>query len=441
MALWSRVTLVGEQRRVDMVLPAQEPLGALMPEVLQLLGDLPQNPPQLRHLVTSTGQVLGPDVTLADSEIPDGAVLRLVRSDEPLPAPVVHEVPEVVGDALQGHLWRWGTSAIRWSATCTLMALAFAVGLIATNELRDGLGVAVAGGIAGLLLVAGIALGVTWREPLGTALSLAGGTVAGLVFWVAADVYDWDDWARWSGLAFTASVLLTLLGLSSPLGRGGLIGGGVATALALAGTVGPALGLSTARTGAVLAVTCVLLLSVLLRTALMLSGLTSLDDRRGEGAPVTRSDVMSALDSAHRSMVIATLAVAVAAVVAGLGAIAAFDGWTAALAGLLALVIASRARTFPLVLEKAGLFAAAVAIVVGLAVRWAGHVAWGPGPALGMLIAGMAIPVVVLTTAQPEHVRARLRRITNRIEAVAVVAIVPVAIGTLGTFERLLNTF
>lgn len=36
-----RVTLVGERRRVDLVLPAQEPLGALLPDVLRLLGDWP----------------------------------------------------------------------------------------------------------------------------------------------------------------------------------------------------------------------------------------------------------------------------------------------------------------------------------------------------------------------------------------------------------------
>ncbi|WP_316043280.1 EsaB/YukD family protein [Actinomadura sp. CNU-125] len=34
MSAWSRVTLVGEHRRVDMVLPAREPIGALLPDAL-----------------------------------------------------------------------------------------------------------------------------------------------------------------------------------------------------------------------------------------------------------------------------------------------------------------------------------------------------------------------------------------------------------------------
>lgn len=100
--MWSRVTLVGETRRLDMVLPSQTPVGALMPDVLELLGDRVLNPPRLRHLVTSTGEVLDPAASLADRRVPDGAILRLVHADEPLPTPVVHEVPEVVGDAIDG---------------------------------------------------------------------------------------------------------------------------------------------------------------------------------------------------------------------------------------------------------------------------------------------------------------------------------------------------
>ncbi|SEF44035.1 WXG100 protein secretion system (Wss), protein YukD [Thermomonospora echinospora] len=441
MAAWSRVTLIGEQRRIDTVLPALEPIGALMPDVLRLLGDPVHSPPRLRHLVTSTGEVLDPGATLADRRIPDGAVLRLVHSDEPLPAPVVHEVPEVVGDALDGRLWRWSPAAARWSATFAFVALTFAVGLVAGGALPVGAAPGALGGLGALLVAGGVALGVSGREPLGTALTLGGGTVGMLATWSAAGSHDWAEWARWGGPALLAAVLVALLGISSPLGRGGLIGGGVAALLTLEGTLCAALGLNAARTGAVLAVTCVIVLNLLLRAALMLSGLTSLDDRRGAGASVARGDVMAALDDAHRGMTIGTVAVAVAAAVAGLGATAAFDGWNAALAGLLALVVGSRARMFPLVLEKAALLAATVAIVVTLAVRWAEHTAWGAAPALGMLLAGLVIPAVVLASEQPEHVRARLRRSMNRIEAVAVVALVPVAFGTFGTFTRLLGTF
>ncbi|RSN43875.1 type VII secretion integral membrane protein EccD [Actinomadura sp. WAC 06369] len=441
MSAWSRVTLVGEHRRVDMVLPAREPIGALLPDVLEVLDDPVQSPPRLRHLATSTGEVLDPGTTLAERRIPDGAVLRLVRGDEPLPAPVVHEVPEVVGDALDGRLWRWGPAAMRWTATAAVAALAAAIVLV----LRAGVAgpaAASAGAAAGvLLLVCGTVAAPAGREPLGTALVLGGGAAGAVALWTAAERLDRPDWLAWTGAGLLAAALTVLLGAVSPLGRGGVVGGAVIALLAGAGGLCAAFGLDAPRIGAVLAGGCVVLLGVVLRLALALSGLTSLDDRRGEGGAVRRGDVLEAFDGAHRTMTIATAAVAVAAAVAGFGALSRFDGWTAALAGLLAVVLGGRARVFPLVVQKAALLGAAVAITVGLAVRLAGHASWGPPAALVLLAGVLAVPVAVLAAGQPEHVRARLRRAANVVEGLAVVAIVPVAIGVFGTFERLLGTF
>jgi hypothetical protein len=286
-----------------------------------------------------------------------------------------------------------------------------------------------------------MAIGVTWREPLGTALTLAGGGLASLAVWFAADAYGWQEWGRLGGLAVLAGLVTIGLGLTSPLRGGGTIGGGLALVLALTGTVSAAFGLSGARVSAVLAIAAVVVLSLLLRIALMLSGLTSLDDRRSSGATVARGDVASALVSAHRSMVIATVAVAVAVVVAGYGPSADFNGWTAALSALLATVVASRSRTFPLAIEKIALLASATWVVIDLAWSWAHAKEWAAAPAIGVLLLALMLPVVVLSAEPPEHVRARLRRIANRVEAIAVIAMLPVAIGAFGTFDRLLNTF
>ena len=441
MASWSRVTIIGDQRRVDAVLPAQEPIGALMPDVLQLLGDEVERPPRLRHLVTVTGEVLDGSATLADRHIADGTVLRLIRADEPLPAPVVHEVPEVVADSLDGHAWRWGARARRATATFSVVTLSLAIGLLVKHRLPEANGLAIVAAIAVLMVIAGMAIGVLWQEPLGTALTLGAGSLAGLAVWFAADVYTWGDWVRWGGLAVVAALVIIGLGLTSPLRGGGTIGGGVALALALAGTIGGGLGLSGARIAAVLAIASVLALSLLLRIALTLSGLTTLDDRRSAGDRVARTDVATALVSAHRSMVVATIAVAISVGVAGYGPVVAFDGWTAALSVLLATVVASRARTFPLTVEKLALWGAALWTLVCVAWAWTGHVSWAVAPAIGVLLLALIPPVVVLCAEPPEHTRARLRRIVNRVEAIAAVVMLPVAIGAFGTFERLLNTF
>ncbi len=213
-----------------------------MPDVLELLGDPVQSPPRLRHLVTVTGEVLDPGASLADRRIPDGAVLRLVRGDEPLPAPVVHEVSEVVGDALENRPWRWGPGAARWFSTAALAALSLAVGLVLRESLPAGRRPA-AGAVAALLLLCGTAAGAAGREPLGTGLALGGGAAGALALWAAAYHLDWPGWARWAALGLLAAGLLMLLGLTAPLGRGGLIGGGVAALLAVLGGCCGAFGL------------------------------------------------------------------------------------------------------------------------------------------------------------------------------------------------------
>ncbi|MFC4913018.1 EsaB/YukD family protein [Actinomadura gamaensis] len=435
------MTLVGERRRVDVVLPSREPVGALMPDILDLLGDPVRQPAQLRHLVTAAGDVLLGDATLADHAVRDGAVLRLVRSDEPLPTPVVHEVPEAVDGALATHALRWSPDAARWTAIITF-ALAVLFAGIVLNRSHGGVPASAATIASGLAaLVGGLGVGLTRKAPLGTALSLGGGALVSVGVWALTVDRGWPGWSHPAGLALVTGTVLVALCWSSPLGRGGLLGGAVVLLLGVVGITCEASDLTLAQTGAVLAIVCAVLLTTMLRGALALSGLTTLDDQRTGGAPVPRVDVLTALAAAHRSLLIATLAVAVAAGTAGTMVIVTFDAWSAVTALLLSVIVASRARVFPLVPQKAVLWLASIVSYAAVAYGWAEQVSWGAYPGTGMLLALALLPVVVLTATPPEHLRARLRRIANRIEATAVIALIPVALGTFGVFTRLLHTF
>lgn len=441
MTAWSRVTLVGEERRVDAVLPADEPVGALMPEVLELLGDRPADPARLRHLVTASGAVLDGEVSLEDRQITDGAVLRLVRAEEPVPAPVVHEVPEAVSHALDEHWARWTPLAARWTATVSLVALFLVVGHLAQGHLGGTSALLWPAALAAFLVAAGAAVGAFWREALGTALAVSGTAVGSLTLWLACDHFGWPEWVRWGTLAAFASGLVLLLGLTSGLGRGGLTGGGVGAALTAVWMIGSAFGLTQGQVAVVMAVACVILLSVLLRLALIFSGLSVLDDERTEGEEVARTDVLDAVAGAHRSLVIATLAVAVATCVAGLVLAADFSLWTAGVSAVLAVVVAGRSRLFPLIAQKAALTAAGLVVLASFLFSWADAETWGVWPALGIAAAVAAIPFVVLSAEPPEHVRARLRNIAGRIEVVAVIVLVPLAVGAFDTYQRLIETF
>ncbi|MEE1930950.1 type VII secretion integral membrane protein EccD [Streptomyces sp. TRM 70351] len=440
----SRVTLVGERRRVDMVLPAREPVGELLPDVLRLLGDEPAARPSLRRLVTPDGAVLAQDETLASAGVADGAVLRLVRQQETPAAPVVHDVTDEVAEDLDVRRWRWGDGTRVWTAGAAHVLL----GLVAAVWASVWLGAdAAAPWIVAAAVVAAAAgagtAGFVSREP-GTALVLLGGALGVFGAWTATDTAA----ARLAAVAAAVALALVLLGLCAGAGRGALVG-----AVAVAVTAGAwelaLVWTDVPRAGVALGVVSVLALGLLPRLALTGAGLTRLDDQRSGGASVSRHRVDAALAATHRGLALATVVTAASAAVAGWVAVERYGYWTVAGAALTALVLFSRSRAYPLAVGVVALLGAGTVLAVRLLVLWAGGAdagggAGGPGAVAGPL-AGLAVvalvPLAVLVVRPPDHVRVRLRRLSNLAESVGVVLLVPVAIGAFGVYGRLLDTF
>ncbi|WP_372442689.1 type VII secretion integral membrane protein EccD [Streptomyces pactum] len=437
----SRVTLVGERRRVDLVLPADEPVGRLLPDILRLLDDQVAERPMLRHLVTADGAVLAEDATLASAAVPDGAVLRLVREEDTPAAPVVHDVTDEVAEDLDVRAWRWGPAARQWTAGVSSVALMATVAVLA----RHGLGAAeVAGpvlGCAGLLSALG-ALAARWGSArLGAALIVGGGVLGLLGAWFLADAESWGGPARLAGAGGALVVTLALLGVFSTVGRGGLVG-----AVAVAGTTGvwelaAAVQDDPALVGVVCGVVSVLVLGVLPRLALMGAGLTRLDDRRSGGASVSRHEVDSALAATHRGLVLATVAMAVSTVASGLLALSDPSRWTVPLAAVLVLVLLSRSRAYPLIAEVVVLLGGAVVLLVRLVALWLGSGDGEPYGPLALLSVAALLPLAALVVQPPEHVRVRLRRLADLAESLGVLALLPLAVGAFGVYGRLLGAF
>ncbi|MFE7712459.1 type VII secretion integral membrane protein EccD [Streptomyces sp. NPDC057486] len=439
----SRVTLVGERRRADIVLPSDTPIGQLLPDILQLLDDRAASRPMTRQLITSDGSALPHDSTLSSAEVADGAVLRLVRAHSAPPAPVVHDVTDLVADDLDLQAWRWRPSARRASAGVATVTFAVAAALLARQEFELG---ALAGALVAVtlvLLAAGALVARIGQGNLGlaTALLLASGGLGILTAWTAADAYDWPGTARLAAVAAALVVVLLLLGYFSPLGRGGLIGAAATAAITVVWEAVAAVQSDLSRLGAVMAVFSVVLLGLLPRLALMASGLTALDDRRSGGISVSRHQVGNALAATHRGLALATTVTAVSATAGGwlLTQADRPTVWTMALPSLVALVLLSRARAFPLVAEVVALFAASAVLVVRLVMVWMHH-SGGAGP-LAVLCAAALLPLLVLAVQPPEHVQVRLRRMGDLVESIGVVGLFPLAVGAFGLYGQLLNKF
>ncbi|MFB4424321.1 type VII secretion integral membrane protein EccD [Streptomyces sp. QL37] len=439
----SRVTLVGERRRADIVLPSDTPIGQLLPDILQVLDDRVASRPLTRQLMTSDGSALPHDSTLASAGIADGAVLRLVRTHSAPPAPVVHDVTDQVADDLDLRAWRWRPAARRATGGVATVVFAVIAALLARREFPLD---ALAGSLATatfVLLAAGVLVAKVGQgnRGLATALLLLSGAIGTLTAWTAADAYDWPGTLRLAAVAGAVILTSLMLGYFSPLGRGGLIGAVATAALTVVWEGVAAVQGDPARLGAVMAVLSVVLLGLLPRLALMASGLTALDDRRSGGVSVSRHEVGNALAATHRGLALATLATAVSA--AGAGWLITRAGtqtvWTVVLTSVVAVVLLSRARAFPLVAEVVALFAAAAVLVVRLVMLWMQH-GGGAGP-IAVLVAAAVLPLLVLAVQPPDHVRVRLRRTADLIESIGMVGLFPLAVGVFGVFGQLLNKF
>ncbi|MGP4109553.1 type VII secretion integral membrane protein EccD [Streptomyces sp. 4N509B] len=461
----SRVTLVGEHRRVDLVVPADEPVGALLPDVLRLLDDRPRpaGGPLARRLVTADGAVLPQDATLAAVGVEDGAVLRLVRQEETPAAPVVHDVADAAAEDVEQRAWRWRDERVRaWATGAATLTL----GLVAAVLARDWYGTDAVGpwlvAVALAAAVAGVAAtrlgGGQTRGEAGAVLLLLAGALGAFGAWALTDGGAGgatgggaDGAVRLAAVGGVGVGLLVLLGVFTALGRSAYVGAGIGlvllggwvAALALTDRQDAALG------GVVLGTASVLALGLLPRYALMTAGLTRLDDERAGGASVSRHRVDVALAAAHRGLALATVTVAASAAMGGWlalgepgrpGGDGGPTGWTVWVTVLLAVVLLSRARACPLAVEVAALLAAGAVLVVRLVVVWAEETGEPAGP-LVVACAVAAVPLVLNVVRPADHVRVRLRRIVNLAEAVAVVVLVPVAIGAFGVYGRLLDTF
>ncbi|MFF3767819.1 type VII secretion integral membrane protein EccD [Streptomyces sp. NPDC001922] len=441
----SRVTLVGERRRIDLVLPSQEPVGRLLPDVLRLLDDRVPARPSLRHLVTADGSVLAQDSTLESAGIPDGAVLRLVRVEDAPSAPVVHDVTDEVAEDLDVRPWRWSPAARRVTAGAATVGWAVAAGFLARGEFAPASVAAALLVVAATAATAGALAGRAGRRGVATALIATAGALGVVGTWTLADAHEWSSGLRLAAAAGSVVMTLLLLGWFSPLGRGGLVGAAAVAVTAgcweivaaLQGGAGSAD--EQARVGAVLAVVSVVALGLVPRLALMAAGLTGLDDRRSGGASVSRYRVGTALTATHRGLVLATLVAACSACAAGVLALRTPTVWTVLVAVVVAVVVPLRARAFPLIAEVVALFLAGAGVGLGLIVVWLEH-SGVHGP-LAVLAALAVVPLVVLAVQPAEHVRVRLRRMGDVAESTGVIALFPLVIGVFGVYGRLLDTF
>lgn len=429
----SRVTLASTRRRLDLVLPSDESIGVLLPEIVTMVGYPAAGDARGYQLSTVDARVLDPATTLGAAGVPDGAVLRVDPLVEAPPAAIVHDVSDEVADDLARRRGRWGPAARTGTATSVSAAAVTFAAVLAAPRLA-----APAIASAGVLVaLAGLVAGLLGRSVVGVAVLLSGAAAA------MSAVPGWtSSWPqRWAWWILAIGLLLVALGAITGDRRAGVVGG-AAVLLLLAGWTGLLLaGPSAGQVAAVMAIVSVGALGLLPRLAMVVSGLTRLDDRRSSDESVRRASVAAAVDAAHRGLAVTTLAVTASAAVAGVVLARVATGWTAVLAALVAITLLLRARAFPLAVEMLALISGGLAVGAQLLLSWSRLTSgqwWQP---VVVAVAVAAVALVTLAYRPPPHVRARLRRDADRLEGLAVVALIPVAVGVFDVYPRLLASF
>lgn len=438
MSRWTRLTLVGSARRADVVVPSDEGFAAMLPPLLDLLDEQPDGATGSVSLVRVTGEQVDLAQDCLAQELRDGEVLRVVRAAQAPPPPEVADVTDATAEELAARADRWDTRSRHATAATTAAVAAGLLGAALLTGLAPAAGAALVGG---LLLVAVLAaallgrLGRTWAGLVLTTTALGLAVPLGLAA-VATGLLDLPD-AAWA-VALQAWVTLGLAVGVGRSDRGALAGATVGVLLSGAHlTLGAVL--PSVQVDAVVAVAAVVVVGLLPGYALAAAGLTRLDDAVMDGGRTPpRERVRRTLDEAYRALTWSALAVAVALAPAAGALLRHGDGGALALGVVVLLVAALRTRGLPLRAQAGAVWAA---VVVAAAVLLLGRLEDAPAlVAVVAAVGGLTAAVTAGLTPSGQQ-RARLRRLGDRVELLAVLAVVPLLLGVFGVYGSLLEVF
>ena len=433
---FTRLTVIGSARKADLVVPNDEAVSGLMPRLMELLEEPTGSVVRPLTLVRTTGEQLDVGLTIADQAVSDGELLRLVRSDDAPPPPEVADVTDVLGESLRDRAGLWSAFAREITGAVAIGVLSWAT----AAQLPASL-VAVVAAVIVLSAAAAIVgrLSMRWLCIALTAAAL--GVALATVWQFTTELglsIELQPSAAVIGFAALGWVCLGLgygQGLRSrPAWFGSLVG----VPISILPLIMVAWRAPVEQAAAVTAAVAVVVCGVLPRVALAASGLTGLDDQVVEGHPRRRDDVALTVNDAYRLLSWVTFAVAVPIAVSAALLLASSDLWTVGVGLAVIIVSALRTRAFPLAVQQMALwFAVLAALLAGLT---------GQPRLSDLLVAamwiGISVLVVIMVLARPAtHQRAFLRRVGNAVEALAVIALIPLLLGMFGVFSDLLEAF
>lgn len=419
----ARVTIHSPQRRVDVALPDEVPLAELLPELLERAGVGLADDGEGHGgwlLRRADGTALSPAAGLAGQGVRDGVILHLVPARTGWPEPDFDDVVEAIAAGARRHGPPWSSAATRRTALCAAGAgIAAAVSGAARADLP-----LLAGLLAAALVLAGAVVSRAYGDgPVGATLAGYGLPCAAAAGWLAA-----GDAASGPGrtlVAATAVLLAALVGAigvayALPLFVAGMTAGllgvlGALLALALRPAAAAAIGLAVLTVG-VAGVPLV---------AIRIGGLPLRAAAPADPGPDPEL-VFAAVARTDELLAGMLLGCALGAGLASLVLARSADASGLALLAVAGVGLLLRSRVFVTVRQRLPLLGAGLAGLVLLAL-------FGPG----LLSALLTAAAVAVALAGQRPLSPYLRRAADVLDALCVIAVIPLAAAVLGLYGLL----
>jgi len=447
----SRITVVGTRRRVDVAVPSWTPIGEYAGRLATICGQERNDVmPPVWSLATAGEAPFPLDTSLADAGVVDGQVLYLKdTAREPVEAPVVAEVDEVVAEETQ----RLRATKLHSGPATISAGLLWLIGTAVLVAWRTGGG---AGGAAALIIAGLLLIGGGWGlaqqkdvVPYALRLTIAltsvplvavGGVLAGRI--LTTNGYPWES-------ALIGANLAGLLSFSA-LADGALF----AVQLELFVALGTAIlirGLAADRFGAA-AVTAVVAMAALAMSR-WVAAMVAAWSRHREAARTGPTDMTIELVGQSRQVLAVVLAGPALALAVAMPVLAASrNPFALALTAALCVALLVRARHSAVTSEviAIGLDATIGGFVLVLALARS----MGLEPAmdatvlvvLGMVVVSIGAGLCILTPKTavepprgPGKPGPRKRSTMDVFGQMATMALAPLAMGVFGVFSKLLT--
>jgi len=455
--VFSRVTVVAPQTRIDVALPSDVAVADLMPMLLQMAKE---NRPDggARHggwCLAKLGEAtpLEASRTLASLGVVDGDLLQLRRRSENPPPPLYDDVVDAIAESNPDSFRPWTAETARRighvAGTVALIGAAVAV-LLAGPLMPGGYGLvaAIAAGVGMIAsVVAGAVLTRVYQVPVtGVIVAAAGGLPMAFV----AGLYVIPgELTRWSLLLACLLVMIVSWACILVVGSGVTVFIAAATASTLgwlAFLVGALLDTQPiAGVAAGAAAVSLVALSWLPRFTIRLAKLPlptvpgNAEDLKDDGGFPEYAMIEKRAGLAHEYMTGMIIGAGVTSAIAAVLAATSGTVWGPVFAVVVTLVMLLRSRTYANGSQAVALLASGIVAGAGVLTGWIwlsdpfGRLLW----VFGTLIVVGAAALVLGVAFPKQKFSPVLRRSVDIFEAICIAAVVPLALAVMDLYSTL----